>query len=189
MRVITKTEFNHYIHKFLLEIEKGALFVYPTDTIYGLGCDATNSNAVKKLRETKNSTQPLSVIAPSKEWIRNNCVLNEEAEEWVKKLPGQYTLVLKLKNKDSIAKEVNNDLDTIGVRIPDHWFSKVVSLLELPVITTSANIHGMYFMTTLEDLSPQIKSKVKFIVYEDEKRARPSSIIRLDTEELEVKER
>ena len=67
----------------------------------------------------------------------------------------------------------------MGVRIPDHWFSQVVEALGFPIITTSANKTGQPFMTSLENLDSEMKMKVDFIIYEGEKKARPSKIIDL----------
>jgi len=187
MRVINKEEFKINKKEFFEKILKGAVFVYPTDTIYGLGCSAKLYNAVKKIREIKERyTMPFSVIAPSKKWIMENCFINEKAKEWLKKLPGPYTLILKLKNKDCIAPNTNIDLDTLGIRIPDHWFSKYVKELGVPVITTSANITGGDFMTSLEDLDLRIKENVDFIVYEGELKGRPSAIVDLTKEKEEI---
>ena len=93
-----------------------------------------------------------SVIAPSKGWIKENCELNGKVEQWIEKLPGPYTLILRLKNKDVIADNVAPGLDTVGIRIPDHWFSEVACMLDMPLVTTSANVVGDEFMTRAEAL-------------------------------------
>lgn len=189
-RLITKDECWLKPEEISREIEKGAIFVYPTDTIYGLGCDATSSRAVSKLREMKDRpTQAFSVIAPSKDWIVKNCEVSKEAEEWINKLPGPYTLILKLKNKKAIAKEVNDSLDTVGVRIPKHWIAGLIRTLGRPVITTSANKVGKAFMTSLDNLDDDIKSKVDFIIYEDEKKGNPSTLINLAGDETRITKR
>ena len=69
MKVMTKDEVNVNFDDIKDMIEDGAVFIHPTDTIYGIGCDATNKEAVKKARDIKKSKQPFSVIAPSKDWI------------------------------------------------------------------------------------------------------------------------
>ena len=180
MRVINPDEFKDEKDKLIESILDGAVFIYPTDTIYGIGCDATNSDSVKKIRKLKSrATNPFSVIAPSLDWIKENCIVTKEGEEWLKKLPGPYTLIFKLKNKKCVAKKVNPGLDTIGVRIPKHWISKVVSELEIPIVTTSVNKSSQDYMTSLEDLDETFQNEVDFVIYEGEKEGRPSKIIDL----------
>jgi len=80
-------------------------------------------------------------------------------------------------------------MDTVGIRIPDHWFSEVAAQLEIPLITTSANRQGQDFMTSLDNLDPQIKKKMNFAVYEGEKRGRPSKIVNLAEGKASITER
>jgi L-threonylcarbamoyladenylate synthase len=190
MKVYNKDEFNINRERLLREIKKGAVFIHPTDTIYGLGCDATNSEAVKKIREIKGRyNQPFSVIAPSKEWIIENCEVPKEGEEWLEKLPGPYTLILKLKNDGAVCPETNPGGCSLGVRIPQHWFSVAVRDLGIPTITTSANPVGKDFMTSMDNLSSDISSAVDFAVYEGEKKASPSTIINLSEAKVDIKKR
>ncbi len=184
--VVTKEEFELQKDAFFEDIEKGAVFIHPTDTIYGIGGNAASLSVVKEIRDIKKrAKQPFSVIAPSKDWVMENCVVSKEAEKWLDKLPGPHTLILKLKNKDCVAKEVAPGLDSLGIRIPNHWFSGAVKEMGFPVITTSANITNGDFMTALENLAPEIKKKVDFIIYEGEKQGRPSEIVDL-TEGVKV---
>jgi L-threonylcarbamoyladenylate synthase len=163
-------------------IKAGAVFIYPTDTIYGIGCDATNSSAVQRVREIKKQNeQPLSVLAPGKEWIRANCEITARTEEWLAKLPGQYTLIFPLKNAASVAPEVTLGKDTLGVRIIKHNMQDIAAALGKPLVTTSANPHGKQFMTSLETLDPTIKKSVDFIMYDGPKEVRPSAIVDLTT--------
>ncbi len=188
MKILTKDEVNVNKEVILEVMKNGALFIHPTDTIYGIGCNAKEEEFVDEVREIKGRPEsPFSVIAPSKDWIKKNCVVNEEVEKWLKKLPGPYTLILKAKN--GVANNVAPGIDTLGVRIPDHWFSKLVGELGLPVVTTSANKAGGDFMTSLESLDDEIKPKIEFVIYEDEKHGRPSKIVDLSGEEAVVKER
>lgn len=188
MKVLTKEEVEVNKEVILEVMKNGAIFIHPTDTIYGIGCNATEEEFVDCVRDIKERPNtPFSVIAPSKEWIRQNCVVNENAEKWLKKLPGPYTFILNVKN--SVAKNVAPGLNTLGVRIPDHWFSKLVGELGLPVVTTSANKAGGDFMTSLDNLGEEIKQKIEFIIYEDEKHGSPSTIVDLTGEESKVKER
>lgn len=189
MRVLSKEEFLNEV-KLLENIKKGAVFIYPTDTIYGIGCNAQKEETVKKIRQIKNRhDMPFSVIVPSKEWIKENCVIDKKAQEWIAKLPGPYTLILKLKNKKVVANNVSLGKDTLGVRIPDHWISKVVQNLNIPIITTSVNKSGEDFASSIEEIDHSIKSEVDFAIDEGEKRGRPSTIINLETEEVQIKKR
>jgi L-threonylcarbamoyladenylate synthase len=191
MQIITKQEARLKREEIVDRILNGEVFIYPTDTIYGIGCDATNSKAVQKIREIKQRPdQPFSVIAPSFEWIKKNCVLTAEAEKWLKQLPGPLTLILKLKNPKCVAKEVVPKQDgTLGVRIPAHWIWGITEKADVPIVTTSVNITDKPFMTNLDDLEPEISGHISFALDEGPKEGRPSKIIHLDKEEVKIRER
>ena len=175
--IISKRELNKNIS---YKIQKGAVFIYPTDTIYGMGCNALNAKSVIKIRQLKERYEkPFSIIAPSKRWIYTNCVINANAKKWLKKLPGPYTLILKVKNKKIIAREVTDGLDTVGIRIPKHWISSFVKKLGIPIVTTSVNKTTKPFMTTIENLDKDIKYNVNLIIYEGPKKGKPSTIVNL----------
>ena len=187
MRIINKDELKHEAK--LVEQLKTSIFIYPTDTIYGIGCDATNQELVARVREIKQSPgQPFSVIIPNKNMIYERCEINGETKEWVDKLPGPYTLILKVK-KQFVAPNVNPGNSTIGIRIPNHWFYKYVKKMKVPVITTSANILGGDFMTSIDDLNPDLRKAVDFIINDGEYKGRPSTIVNLTEDEVEVRER
>lgn len=161
-------------------MKKGGIFIYPTDTIYGIGCDATLGDAVMRIREIKKRDEkPFSVVVPSIEWVRKNCFVDSLVEKWLKKLPGAYTLVLELKNKDAIHSSVNGGRDILGVRIPDNWFAEIVKEFGKPFVTTSVNLSGEKNMEKLEDLDNSIKSKVDYIIYEGPLEGRASSVVKL----------
>jgi L-threonylcarbamoyladenylate synthase len=189
MIVLNFDEYN-VNRKTILKEVPNSVFVYPTDTIYGIGCSALNDKLVDKVRKLKHSSQPFSVIVPSKEWIYENCVVTEEAEEWIRKLPGPYTLLLKLKNKKAVAKNVHNyDMNgdvIIGVRMPNHWFLVLAYTLKIPIVTTSANVTGQNFMTSLEDLDSTIRQGVDYVFYDGPKKGTPSTIVYLGGEKTKV---
>ena len=179
MRILNFDEFKIGKEAILDEIINGAVFVYPTDTIYGLGCNAQISSSVKKIRQLKGRTNnPFSVIAPSLDWVKENCSVSKEGEEWLSKLPGPYTLIFRLK-KDCVAKEVNPGLKTLGVRIPRHWIRSMATEAGIPIITTSVNKSSEDYMTSLEDLDPSIKAGANFILYEGKKEGKPSKLVDL----------
>lgn len=180
MEVITREQL--FLNKDLMRVrmKKGEIFIYPTDTIYGIGCNALDPEAVRRLRTIKglDDEKPLSVIAPSKQWIEEHCALDFEAQQWLDKLPGPYTLILKLKDQ-AVPKEVNNGAGTLGIRIPHHWISACSQNINVPIITTSANKTGEDFMTSVEDLDLEIKSKVDLIIDEGPIQGKPSTIVNL----------
>jgi len=133
--------------------------------------------------------KPVSVIAPNKQWIIDNCIVNDKVKEWLEKLPGAYTLILKMKNKKCVAKNVNFGTDSLGVRIPDHFISQFCSELGKPIVTTSANICGHKNMTCLDDLDSGISDKVDFVIDDGKLEGSASTIVFLDKEEVSVKER
>jgi len=158
-------------------IKAGDVFIYPTDTLYGIGCNATKAESVERVRKIKGTGKPLSVIAPSPEWIFRNLIVDSPG--WLEKLPGPYTFILPLKNKNAVAKETNPKSGTLGVRIPDHWFSKIISEANVPFISTSVNKSGEDYMTSIEDMDDDIKGSVDVIVYEGAKQSKPSKIVDL----------
>lgn len=134
------------------ELLRGKLIIYPTDTVYGLGCDATNDNAVKKLRLLKKTEQPLSVIPPTLDWIFENChVLHREL---LKKLPGKVTYIMDKKDPDFLKAAAPHE--SVGVRIPDHDFTRLLQTTGVPIISTSANPHGERVPATIQKLHPDL---------------------------------
>jgi len=163
-------------------IKSGKIFIYPTDTIYGIGCDATNKQAVEKIRQIKNrDSKPFSVIAPSFDWIYENCIVDCDLEKY---LPGHYTIILKKKNPDFL--KWISDNDTIGVRIPAHEFVENIKEADVPFITTSVNLSGEKFATCIEEVNKEILNKVDVIVDSGKLDGQPSTLI-LDGKEVERK--
>lgn len=189
MEVVNADEFRLQLDRYLRSM-RGSLFLYPTDTVYGLGCDACNEQLVARLREAKgNLERPFSVIAPSKAWVEQNCVVTTKAHEWLERLPGPYTLILGLKRRDAVAWNVSMGLETIGVRIPACWFAGVVERLRTPIVTTSANLVGGDVMQTLEDLHPRVRKAVDYAFYDGPINGRPSTLVFLESEAVRVQER
>ena len=126
------------------DIKEGKIFIYPTDTIYGIGCDATNIKSVEKIKEIKlrDKDKPLSIIAPSIDWIKQNCII-DKGLDLNKYFPGPYTLILKKKNPDFLTYVSSSD--TLGIRIPDSDFTKQIQKSNLPFITTSVNLSEQPF--------------------------------------------
>ena len=134
---------NEYIQLAKDVLEAGDIIVYPTDTLYGFGVDATNSDAIRQLNKLKGRVQPLSIILDSINKIYDFAELSEPNKTAIKKiLPGAYTILLPAK-KSNLSPLVQSGSSNVGIRIPDHFFPiKLVSLLNKPIITTSINRHG-----------------------------------------------
>ena len=154
---------------------EGKIFIYPTDTIYGLGCNALDENAVKKIREIKQrDDKPFSVIAPSVEWINKNFTFKHKNQ--IKKLPGPFSFIVKMK-KDIVAKNVSKD--TLAVRIPEHKFTKVIQKAKVPFITTSVNISGKKHAKSIKEIPNEILDNVDYIIDDGVLENNPSVIIDL----------
>ncbi len=179
MQLFTEDQIRGRQDEILSRIEEGAIFIYPTDTVYSLGCNAEDESAVRRLRAIKESEKSFSVIAPSKEWILKNCDVPKSAEEWMERLPGPYTLNLPLRKDSSLAKSVANGDGKVGVRMLDHHFQGIVERFGSPLVTTSANRIGKEIMTHIDRLDEKIKSNVDMVLYEGERKPKASEIVDL----------
>jgi len=176
-KILTKTEVLENKIEILEAMKKGKIFVYPTDTIYGIGTNAKLEASVKKIRDIKDrDSKPFSVIVKDKDFILENCEVNEKLEKALELLPGPYTFFLNLKNSQVVATEVNPSENnaSLGVRLPRHWFTELVNEAGINFITTSVNKSGEKFMTSLEDLDPEILEAVDYVIYEGEIVGEPS---------------
>jgi len=159
------------------KIKSGKIFIYPTDTIYGIGCDATNKQAVEKIKKIKSrdKDKPLSIIAPSINWIKENLIVDLNLDKY---LPGPYTLILKKKNKDFLSYVSNTD--SLGIRIPDSEICKQIQKSNLPFISTSVNIAGEKPAISISDISKEIINKVDEVIEADngsQLSGKPSTLI------------
>lgn len=128
-------------------LKNGKTIVYPTETCYGLGCDATNQDAVDAIFDIKKrqKDKPLLVVAhdPSvmMEYVEWDQVLDQIAERY---WPGPLTIVAQAKQDAPLAKGVIAEDGTIAFRITEHQFAAAVSeALGKPIVSTSANIASM----------------------------------------------
>ena len=163
------------------KIKQGKIFIYPTDTIYGLGCDATNINSVNKIKKIKSrdKNKPLSIIAPSIDWIKQNLIINANLNKY---FPGPYTLILKKKNKDFLNHVSNTD--SLGIRIPDNNFTKQIQKSNLPFITTSVNLSGKKPAISIKDISEELKKQVDEVIEADDKLSGNPSTLVINKEEV-----
>ena len=124
-------------------VENGEVIVYPTDTLYGFGVDATNTEAVQRLNRLKGRIRPLSIVLESVDHMHEYAEFDGDIQSELNQLfPGKYTALLPAKQNE-LSHLVQNGSPQIGIRIPDHFFPiKLIQLLKKPIITTSINRHG-----------------------------------------------
>jgi len=160
---------------FVEDIKHGAVFIYPTDTIYGIGCDASNDESVEMVKRLKykDKDKPMSVIAPSLDWVREHCVVDDALLE--KYFPGPYTLILKKKD-EAFLKNVSAN-DSLGIRIPDCEFTSLVSEAGVPFITTSVNFVGEPFAIKISDIHHDIIDAVDIVIGVGKLDGRPSTLV------------
>ena len=169
------------IHKAVSTLKNGGIIIYPTDTLYGFGVDATNSEAIKKLNLLKNREDPLSIIIPSLNQIEKYGELDRDAKKITRKiLPGPFTILLKSINS-ILSPLVNKSSEYTGIRIPNHEFPiQVVKTLNKPIITTSVNKKNN---PSLNNISEMEKTFPGIDIFEDKINlsSKGSTIINLAT--------
>lgn len=147
-------------------IKKGGLVAFPTETVYGLGADAFNAGAVRKIFEAKGRPQdnPLIVHALSAPDAEKACYMTAEAEMLFKRFsPGPLTLVLK--KRAVIPAEVSAGLDTVGVRIPSHPVaSEFLAAAETLVAAPSANISSRISPTSPAHVYEDLNGRIPLIL-------------------------
>lgn len=163
-------------------LRKGGLILYPTDTVWGIGCDATDAEAVARIYALKRSENKHSML-----------VLCESADmvvRYVNKAPRIAFEVMEMATKPltlilpgavGVAENLIPDTGTLGVRVPDHEFCrKLLRKFGKPIVSTSANISGEETPKNLAEVSREIIDGVDFVVnprFQGKPTGKPSSII------------
>ncbi|MBN1896774.1 MAG: threonylcarbamoyl-AMP synthase [Candidatus Aenigmarchaeota archaeon] len=157
---------DHSLRKSVVsDMRAGKVFVYPTDTIYGIGCNAENAQSVSRVREAKgrDSGNPFSVIAPSKEWIKKHTGVSDVNMKLISSmLPGPYTMIVP--SVHSTPNPVVSGEKTIGIRMPRHPFSDLVSEAGVPFVTTSVNASGEMPITDVTCIPEEMKPFIDWII-------------------------
>ena len=192
MEILTQEEVLENVGELEKEILKGATMVFPTDTIYGIGCDARNSNSIKRIKRAKQRSrnQPISFIAPSINWITQHYEVQDWHEEYLKKLPGAFTYIFQRKNNCPISIEINPKVSQAdGIRIPNSWFyHDVISQIQIPFCCTSANISGKVNILSIEQIEDEMRPFVDYAIRGDRLPigARGSTIVDLSRDEPKI---
>ena len=148
-------------------IKNGGLVIFPTETVYGIGTNALDSKAVKKLYEVKKRPyeKPISLLVNSIEMIENIAKDITELEyELIKNFfPGPLTIILK--KKENISNIVTANKETVGVRMPQNDIAlKLIEYAGVPIATPSANISGMPSGTNIKDIMRDFEEKVEYFI-------------------------
>jgi tRNA threonylcarbamoyl adenosine modification protein (Sua5/YciO/YrdC/YwlC family) len=125
-------------------LEAGEIIAYPTDTVYGLGCDLTNKRSVDRLYQIKgmDKAQPLAFICPDLSEIAKYAIVDNQIYRVLRRfLPGPYCFILEATRE--VPRLVQTKRKTIGIRIPNHEVTRaVVAMLGRPIISTTAQRAG-----------------------------------------------
>ena len=148
-------------------IKNGGIVVFPTETVYGIGTNALNSNAVKKLYEIKKRSlnNPINLLVSDikmlEEITQNITPIEYKLIE--KFLPGPFTIILK--KKDIIPDIVTAGSEFVGIRIPNNSIAKkLIELAGVPIAAPSANISGKLSGTNLNDIIDDFSNNIDFAI-------------------------
>lgn len=148
-------------------VKNGEVIIFPTDTVYGIGANAFDENAVKKVFEAKQRPMdnPLIVLVSKKEDIKNVAQNISKIEQILidNFMPGPFTLILE--KKENIPDIVSAGLSYVGVRIPDNEIiKKIIEKSGVPMVGPSANISGKLSGTNVQDIKEELENKVSAII-------------------------
>lgn len=162
----------------------GGVILYPTDTVWGIGCDATNAEAVKRVYEIKQRTDSKAMLV----------LVDSQAkvQSYVKEVPNVAWDLMDLTTKPltiifdgarNLAENLLAEDGSVGIRVTDELFSKQLCFhFRKAIVSTSANISGQPGASVFSEISEEIKNAVDYVVdyrRKDTRRSEPSSIIKL----------
>lgn len=176
-------DINQEIHNAYEVIKEGGIILYPTDTVWGIGCDATNEEAVAKIYALKKREESKSMI----------CLMNAEKMVYniFKDIPEVAWEILDLSEKPTtlildkprnVAKNLVAQDDTLAIRIVKEPFCfKLMERMKRPLVSTSANISGEPTPKSFKEISPEIIKGVDYVVnlHHEKICKNPSTIIKL----------
>lgn len=172
------------IKKSLDVLYNGGIILYPSDTIWGLGCDATNVEAVKRIYEIKKRADSKSMLVLLNDANRIPSYIEEMPEiAWDLIQVSDKPLTIIYPGAKNLAKNLVANDKTIGIRITDDPFCNLlIQRFKRPIVSTSANFSGNPPPANFSEISEEIKKKVDYIVqhrHSETQKAKPSGIIKL----------
>jgi tRNA threonylcarbamoyl adenosine modification protein (Sua5/YciO/YrdC/YwlC family) len=177
-----------YIYKAVEILREGGVIIYPTDTVYGIGCDIFNKAALDRVRAIKNDPdiKLLSFICPSLKNISSYAKVSDYAYRNMKYLlPGPYTFILPAAKQ--VPKKLWTKRNTVGIRIPDHNVAlKIVEELGNPIVSTSVTDRKGNVLIDPLEIRSIFNNQVDLMLASGNLAGKPSSIIDLSNDEPEV---
>lgn len=157
------------LEEIALGIKNGKNVVFPTETVYGIGADATNDGAVKGIFEAKGRPNDKPLIVLIDDLIKLYDII-EEPNDLERKLmkafwPGALTIIFDLKSDSKISKYVSCGSKTIGIRLTSSKMIRdLIRVSGVPVVAPSANISGEKTGTNIEEIKNTFRDKVDYII-------------------------
>ena len=191
LKIHPKTPELRKIQQVVRCLRDGGIVIYPTDTVYALGCDIHNARAVEriaKIKGIKPQKNDFSIICYDLSHIADYAKVSNAAFKIMKKvLPGPFTFILEASSK--VPKILNSNKKTIGIRIPDHPLTRLlVQELENPIITTSIKDDDdiREYPTDPEEIFERFQHQVDIVIDGGYGGLVPSTVIRVTDDDMEV---
>ena len=167
-------------------LKQGGVIVYPTDTVYGLGCCITNKKGIEKINQIKASQKPKSIMFSEIKDISQYAKVSNEAYRIMRILfPGPYTIILPATRL--VPRLLQTNRKAVGVRIPDHWFCRaIIDETGEPIITTSIPLSDERLHIDPIEIEAQFGHMVDVIVDSGILPDIPSSVISMETDAVEI---
>jgi L-threonylcarbamoyladenylate synthase len=164
-------DFSHDVDHCLKVLQAGGLILYPTDTIWGIGCDATNATAVNRifnLKQRPESKSMIILLADEKELMQYVTNIDLQVFDYLAKVKKPTTVIYE--GAIGLADNVINTDGTVAIRIVKDPFCKhLIKRFRKPIVSTSANISGDPSPATFHDVMPVIWQGVDYIVHHRQK--------------------
>lgn len=184
------SDINTEVHNAFEVIKNGGIILYPTDTVWGIGCDATNPEAVKKIYALKKREETKSMIVLMNSDRMMYTVFSQVPEvAWQILDLSEKPTTLILDNPRNVAANIIAEDKTLGVRLVKEPFCfKLMERMKKPLVSTSANISGMPTPNSFKEIDRHILDGVDYVVnlHHDKSASKPSTIIKLGND-LQVK--
>jgi L-threonylcarbamoyladenylate synthase len=182
---MTMLPFQNDIDACLDVLDKGGLILYPTDTIWGIGCDATNELAVEKIYRLKQRPdhKPMVVLmADEREILQYVTQPDLQVFDYIKGVSKPITVVYE--GGVGLADQLLAEDRSVAIRITTDSFCKhLIKRFRKPIVSTSANLSGYPAPRSFQDIDPLIKEGVDYVVryrQADDNYYKPSSVVRWD---------